>query len=102
MPFQKVGAVTDFPDGEVGVVFIGDKEIAIARGDDGILYAFDNICTHEEASLQMGFLEKCEVECPLHGARFDIRTGKVIQGPAYAPVSTYPVKIEGQEIWVEA
>lgn len=81
---------------------IGDKEIAIARGDDGKLYAFNNLCPHEEGSLHMGFVEKCEIECPLHGAKFDMRTGDVLQGPAYAPMETFPLRIDGDDILVDA
>ncbi|MGH2443609.1 MAG: non-heme iron oxygenase ferredoxin subunit [Chloroflexota bacterium] len=68
---------------------------------DGTFYATADTCTHEEASLSEGDLWDEVVECPLHGAQFDVRTGAVLSLPAIFPIGTYPVKVEGDAILVE-
>ena len=76
------------------------KEIAIFRLDDGI-YALDNACSHEYSQLSEGIIMgDCDVCCPKHGSRFDIRTGAVKDFPATRPVATYPVKIEEGWVWI--
>ena len=97
MPFTKVGKASEVPAGGGRVYEVGDRSIAVFNVD-GALYAIDDICTHAEASLQSGYLEDCEIECPLHGARFDIRTGEATELPAVVPVDTFPVRVEGGDI----
>jgi nitrite reductase/ring-hydroxylating ferredoxin subunit len=67
---------------------------------DGEYYATSDVCTHEETSLSAGDLWGEVVECPLHGAQFDVRTGEVISLPAIFPLPTYPVKLEAGTIYV--
>jgi 3-phenylpropionate/trans-cinnamate dioxygenase ferredoxin subunit len=67
---------------------------------DGEFYAIDDTCTHQDASLADGWLEGCEVECPLHASRFDLRTGKVDAPPAKRPVRTHEVRVEGDMVYV--
>ena len=74
--------------------------IAICRVD-GKLYAIEDICTHDDGPLGEGFLDGCEIECPRHGARFDVRTGPATRMPAAAPVRTFPLKVEDGEVLVE-
>ena len=77
-------------------LIVGDDEIALFNVD-GEFYATNDICTHEEASLSEGELFGHVVECPLHGARFDVRTGKALSLPAVYPVKTYPTRVvDGQ------
>lgn len=64
-------------------------------------FAVDAICSHEHASLLMGDVDGHEVMCPLHGARFDLRTGKHLTLPAVRPVGSYRVKAENGKIYVE-
>lgn len=80
-------------------VEIGDKLIGIYLLE-GTVYAIGNLCTHEYALLSEGFVEGDCVECPLHGARFGIKTGKAMSEPADTDVPTYAVKIEGDDIFV--
>jgi len=87
------------PNTAVGVVING-RDIAIYN-DGGRYFATDNICTHAEAFLSDGFLENGEIECPLHQARFDIRTGKVAREPAIEHLETFPVIVEAGRIFVK-
>ncbi|WP_327114992.1 bifunctional 3-phenylpropionate/cinnamic acid dioxygenase ferredoxin subunit [Nocardia sp. NBC_01730] len=75
--------------------------IAVFHTDDGELYAIDDTCTHQDASLADGWLEGCQVECPLHASRFDLRTGAVDAPPAKLPVRTHRVEIIDGVIHVE-
>jgi len=83
------------------VVTVGGISIALCNVD-GKLYAIEDICTHDDGPLGEGTLDGKEVECPRHGARFDVRTGAVTRMPAVAPVRTFPVTVEGDSVFVEA
>ncbi len=74
--------------------------IAIFRTDDDEFYAVDDTCTHQDASLADGWLEGCEVECPLHASRFDLRTGAVDAPPAKLAIRTHTVKVVDDTVWV--
>lgn len=67
----------------------------------GEFYAIDDICTHEEASLSDGAIDGDTVECPWHGALFNIKTGAALTMPAVTPVRTYAVKVEGDQVLVD-
>lgn len=99
MTFVNVAAVGDIKPGKAIRVEIGDESVAIFNVD-GTLYAIGDICTHEEASLSDGDVFGDCVECPLHGAEFDIKTGEAKTLPAVIPVPTYTVKIEGDAVLV--
>ncbi|NYZ63669.1 non-heme iron oxygenase ferredoxin subunit [Luteimonas deserti] len=69
---------------------------------DGTLYALEDQCSHEEFALSAGDgfdAGAASVECVLHGARFDIRTGRPLCAPAYEPVARFPVKVENDGVW---
>ena len=71
-----------------------DTEVPIAVFNaDGDLYAIDDTCTHQDASLADGYLEDCSVECPLHASTFDLRTGKPSGPPAKTAVRTHAVEV---------
>lgn len=76
------------------------KEVAIFKLDDGI-FAIDNICSHEYSQLSEGMVVGCDVYCPKHGSRFDIKTGDVKDFPATRGVKTFPVKVEDGFVWVK-
>lgn len=97
--WHRVASRTKLKVNEPVGVEIGDKLIGIYLLD-GAVYAIGNLCTHEYALLTEGFVEGDCVECPLHGARFGIKTGKAMSEPADTDVPTYPVKIEGDDIFV--
>jgi nitrite reductase/ring-hydroxylating ferredoxin subunit len=87
-------------EGEGFGIKIGDERIGIYRLEDGSLHAIGDICTHEFAVLSEGFVEGDRIECPLHQALFDIRTGKCFGPMADRDVPTYAVRVEGSDILV--
>ena len=89
------GEVTRSAGGEQGT------PICLAHAADGNFYALNDVCTHEEFSLCDGELWGMDVECPQHGSRFNLVTGKVTGLPAVIPAKTYPVSVEGEDIFVE-
>ena len=95
----KVGSVDEFK-GRVMVYRGSQRPIAIFQLKDGY-YAIDDTCTHEEASLSEGEIEDDHVECPSHGAKFAIKTGKNLTLPAVLPVRSYGVKIENGDILLD-
>lgn len=92
-------AVEDLPPGE-SVRIPADVPLAVFNAD-GALYAIDDTCSHQDASLADGWLEGCFVECPLHAAQFDLRTGMPTCLPAKKPVRTYPVVVQDGVIYVD-
>ena len=90
----------DLQEGEVLGVEIGGRSVAL-YAVDGEIFATDNICTHAYARLSDGWLDGDLIECPLHAARFEIRTGKVLDPPATEDLKTYPVRFIDDEIQVK-
>jgi 3-phenylpropionate/trans-cinnamate dioxygenase ferredoxin component len=94
----RVCGISELSPGEVKR--IEDPAIAVFNLA-GTFYAISDICTHAEASLSEGTVDGETVECPLHGACFDLRTGEALTPPAVEPVQTFPVVIQGDSIYVE-
>ena len=69
---------------------------------DGAIYAIEDVCTHDGGPLDQGDLEGETVVCPRHGATFDVRTGDALTLPAVVPVMTFPVFVEGDDVYVDA
>ena len=92
-------ALADVAEGRPHVCMAGEREIAICRTKEGI-YAVDNICTHAYARLNEGRLRGTRLICPLHGASFDVRDGRVLGAPATRPLSTHALRIVGERIEV--
>ena len=78
-----------------------DKQIGIYKAD-GAYYAMTVWCSHQKASMFHGDIQNGELECPLHGARFDLKTGRHLCLPAVRPVDVYELKVEGTKILVKA
>lgn len=97
--FVTVARVGELPVGGIKVVRLGDVPVALFHLEDGY-YALEDVCTHDGGPLAEGHLEGDVIECPRHGAKFDVRTGAVLALPAMAPVPTYEVRVEGDEIKV--
>jgi 3-phenylpropionate/trans-cinnamate dioxygenase ferredoxin subunit len=100
MAFERVASVADVPAGNVRVFQAGGRSIALCNLD-GAFYAVDNLCTHDNGPLGEGTLYDGSVECPRHGARFDVQTGAVKALPAVRPVRTYLVNLDGDEVSVD-
>jgi 3-phenylpropionate/trans-cinnamate dioxygenase ferredoxin component len=83
-----------------GVKRIDDLDIALVNLD-GSFFAIKDVCTHEEASLSEGELVGDTIVCPWHGACFSVRTGEALSLPAIEPVETFPVILQGDEIYVD-
>lgn len=99
--FVPVASERDVPAGEVRVVEVEGKSLCLGHCDDGSWGAIDNVCTHDGGILGEGELEDCMVECPRHGARFDLLTGQVKAFPAVFPVNAYPVRIADGKVEVD-
>ena len=97
--FVTVAKIGDIPEGGVKMVRLGDQSLAIFNVDGGY-YALEDVCTHDGGPLAEGALEGHVIECPRHGARFDVRTGAVLSLPAMVPVPRYEVKVTGDDIQV--
>lgn len=95
--FIKIAETSDIPAGRVKVVVVGDRRIALCNVD-GQFFAIDDLCTHDGGALDQGELQGDVIECPRHGARFSVRTGKVLALPAVKALDTYPLTLEGSEI----
>jgi 3-phenylpropionate/trans-cinnamate dioxygenase ferredoxin subunit len=97
-----LGAPADVPEGEGKTFMIKDHAIAVFQVE-GTFYALDDTCSHADASLGAGEVDSDErcVECPLHGSLFDLETGTPRTLPAFTPVKTYKVWVEGEQLFVE-
>src|SRR5690242_20133269 len=91
---------SELTEGEVLGVEVAGHPIAL-YDVEGNLFATDNICTHAYARLSDGWLDGELIECPLHAARFDVRTGKVLDPPATEDLKTYPVRLVDDEIQIK-
>ena len=100
--FVDICPIDDLPPGAKRVVRWEDLEIGVVNCGGDIL-AIEDRCSHDDGDLMEGDvdLESCTVECPRHGSVFDLRTGKPLNLPAYVPVDTFPVSVEGGVIKVE-
>ena len=99
----RVCAVDELPVGVARRFSVDGREVALVNlGEDGV-HALDAVCSHEHAWLDEGEVDTDEgtIECPTHGSTFDVASGKALTLPAVAPVASYPVTVDGDEIWIE-
>lgn len=99
MNWIRIASAHDLQDDEVISVNVGGARVALYRSE-GEFFATDNRCTHAEALMSEGYLEDGCIECPLHQARFDIRTGRALCAPATVDLRIHAVKREGDEIYI--
>jgi len=95
-----VASANEIPVGSSRVLRLEDQPIAVFHLDEG-WYAIDDVCTHDGGPVAEGRLEGCIIECPRHGATFDVRTGAALTFPAVSPVATYAVRVVGDDVQVE-
>lgn len=97
--FVKVGSQGSLPPGAKLLIEVGERSIAVFNVE-GSFFAIDDICTHDGGPLADGDFEGAEVQCPRHGARFDVRTGQALCLPAFEPVTTHRVEVRGDDVFV--
>ena len=98
--FVVVGKTGDLASGEMKFVAIDRERVLLAKVD-GAFYALRDACGHRNAPLSRGKLIGCLIECPLHFAQFDVRTGKLIDGPVSADIPVYEVRVEDDTVYVK-
>ena len=98
--FVPVTKASELPPGHMKWVAVNGERVLLANVD-GTLYALQDACGHQRASLSKGKLEGYVVECPLHFAQFDVRTGKLLSGPVAADVAIYEVRVEGDTVYLK-
>lgn len=101
MTWTKIATAGQLGEDEAMPVSIGELKLALFHSA-GTFHVTDGVCTHQYALLSEGYVEDGCVECPLHQARFDLRTGNALCAPATQPIRIYPVKVEGLDILVDA
>jgi 3-phenylpropionate/trans-cinnamate dioxygenase ferredoxin subunit len=98
--FVVVGKTGDLASGEMKFVAV-DRERVVLANVDGGFYALRDACGHRNAPLSRGKLIGCLIECPLHFAQFDVRTGELVNGPVSTPVPVYEVRVEDDTVYVK-
>jgi 3-phenylpropionate/trans-cinnamate dioxygenase ferredoxin subunit len=98
--FSRACTLDEVPDGGVKAVDVAGLELALVRAGDDV-YALRDECSHAQIALSEGDVEGLEIECWLHGSRFDVRTGEVLNLPATEPVPVYPCKVDGVDVVVD-
>jgi 3-phenylpropionate/trans-cinnamate dioxygenase ferredoxin subunit len=97
--FVKVASAGELRPGGKKLAEVDGRAIAIFNVD-GKFYAIDDVCTHDGGPLAEGQLIGCEIMCPRHGARFDVRTGKALCMPAVEPVAAHATEVRGDDVYV--
>jgi 3-phenylpropionate/trans-cinnamate dioxygenase ferredoxin component len=100
MVWTRAAALTELKERRVMDALIGDEDIALYWLDDAA-YATDNVCTHAYARLSEGYLDGDCIECPIHQALFDVKTGEAVTPPASTALKTYPCRIEGDDVLID-
>lgn len=98
--WKRVAAASQVLEGTPVLVVVEGDDIALFRVKDDI-FATDDLCTHAEASLVEGDQEGYIITCPRHGGQFDIRTGAPKHFPVFSPIRTYPVRVDGDDVFIE-
>ena len=100
MAFERACAAGDVPSDEALAVTVGAYDVAVARHEDEF-FAIQDLCSHAAVSLSEGEVADCQIECWLHGSRFDLRTGKPTSFPATEAVATFPVELRDGDVYVD-
>jgi len=97
--FVKVATIDEIGPGIRKLIDLEFMTVALFSVN-GQLYCIEDVCTHDDGPLAEGDLDGYAIACPRHGAKFDIRDGKVLSMPAVKPVPSYEVKVEGNDIYI--
>lgn len=98
--FVKVARLSEIPEGGRVSAVVDERAILVLR-IEGAVYAVEDICSHDGQPLTDGPLEGCAIECPRHGAQFDVRSGQPLCMPAVEPIATFEVRVDGDEVFVK-
>jgi 3-phenylpropionate/trans-cinnamate dioxygenase ferredoxin subunit len=99
MKFLRAAREEELGEGKALRLILEGRPVALVKAN-GLFYAVDDTCTHERESLSAGFVDNFTIECPRHGAIFDLRSGKALTLPATKDLAAYPVKVENGEIFI--
>jgi 3-phenylpropionate/trans-cinnamate dioxygenase ferredoxin subunit len=99
--YVKVASTGEILDGQRKLIDFEEVTVALFNVD-GRYYCIEDVCTHDGGPVAEGELDGYSIECPRHGALFDIRDGRVLSMPAVVPVPKYEVRIEGEDIFIES
>jgi 3-phenylpropionate/trans-cinnamate dioxygenase ferredoxin subunit len=100
MAFVRACALSEVAEGQALRVEVDGLDVAIVRDGDEV-FAIEDECSHAAVALSEGDVAHCEIECWMHGSRFDLRTGKPLGPPATEPVPVFPVKVDGDDVLVD-
>ena len=100
MAAERLCALADLPEGAVKVFEIGEFRLAAARSGD-VVFVVEDRCSHDDGELGEGELHGAEIECPRHGARFDMSNGNATRMPAVAPIETFTARVEDDAVIVD-
>ncbi len=98
--YTRVCRLDELPEVGAAAAQIHGRRVAMVRDEDGGVHAVDDTCSHANVSLSEGEVDDCQIECWLHGSRFDLRDGHPTGPPATVPIAVYPVHLDGDEVWV--
>lgn len=102
MTFERALSLSDLQNGTATCVELAGEPICVVRLDDGTVKAVHNTCSHAQYELHEGWVEDNTIECGLHGSSFDLDTGMPQALPAVRPVPTYAVRLDGDDVMVDA
>lgn len=98
--FQLACSASEIPDGGMQLVEVDDR-LVIVFNVQGDFYCIDDVCTHDGGPLSEGEIEGCQISCPRHGAKFDVRNGEALTMPATQPTGSHEVKLDAGNIYVK-
>ena len=99
--YQKVATLDEIPEGGRKSVVFDERAVLVFRiGND--VFAVEDVCSHDGQPLTDGLLTGTAIECPRHGARFDVRTGRPLCMPAVEPIATFEVTLQGNDICLKS
>jgi nitrite reductase/ring-hydroxylating ferredoxin subunit len=98
--WTKVARLSDLEEEYPTRLKLGEREMALCLVE-GEVFAIDNVCSHAFAFLSDGYLEGHELFCPLHAGSFDVRTGEAVAAPCTVGLSVFPIKVEGDDIYMK-
>ena len=100
MAWKRIASRAEVEEQKLAGVEVEGADIAL-YWVDGEIFATDNVCTHAYARLSEGYLDGECVECPIHQALFNVKTGAVVSEPAEEPLKTYPCRVDGDDVLVD-